>query len=94
MCRPLQAEAPAAAAGSVLCVTPDPRPSRIKSLAAFLGLAEAPGGDPLPGGPKRSRFGAVSPRLDQEIEDLRRRVTELERLLRERDAGPCGPEGP
>lgn len=58
------------------------------AIAAFLGLVHPPGGEPLPGGPKRSRFGAVSPRLDQELEDLRRRVTELERRLDVRDAAP------
>lgn len=75
--------------GTLRRMTKDPSsPSPLKQLAAYVGFTHAPGGEPLPGGPKSSRFGNVSPRLDQEIEDLRNRIAVLEELVRGQAAPP------
>lgn len=65
------------------------RTSARRRIAVGLGLAWPVGGEPDPGGPRLSRFGRfVPPRLDQEVADLRRRVAELEALLRDRPVEP------
>ena len=56
------------------------RPSMLRRLGQGLGLIYSETGAPLAGGPKRSRYGLyVSPRLDQDLDDLRRRLEAIER---------------
>ena len=56
------------------------RPSMLRRLGQTLGLVYPEAGAPLGGGPKRSRYGLyVSPRLDQDLDDLRRRLEAIER---------------
>lgn len=59
-----------------------------RRAAIALGLVHSEQGRPLTGDPKRlSRYGggmtAPSPRLDEDIDDLRSRVAALEERLRE-----------
>ncbi|WP_158715313.1 hypothetical protein [Kitasatospora phosalacinea] len=67
-------------------------PSPFRRLVAHLGLVHRPGGEPLPGAAQKSRFGLfVSPRLDQELEELRTRMAALEELVRDQGAeSPAG----
>jgi hypothetical protein len=52
----------------------------VRRALAAAGLVRPPDGRPRPDGPKRSRYGnVVSPRLEQDIDALRRRIEELER---------------
>ena len=54
-----------------------------RRLLTALGLAYPKGGEPLSDAPKRSRYGLhVSPRLDQDVDELRQRLAELERRAR------------
>jgi len=57
--------------------------SRARQALQHLGLAYAPDGEPPGDARGRSRYGAgtsaVSLRLDQDLDDLRRRVEALER---------------
>ncbi|MFE2347952.1 hypothetical protein [Kitasatospora cineracea] len=63
--------------------------SPFRRLAAHLGLVHRAGGEPLPGAPRKSRFGFfTSPHLDQELEELRTRVAALEELVRAQNAEP------
>jgi hypothetical protein len=71
-------------------VSDEPKPSAMLKLATFLGLV-----DPS-AGPRRGYFPVPQQRadvvrLEEEISDLRLRVVELERLVRERlPAAPAG----
>ena len=58
-------------------------PNFLQRLGRRLGLLHDSDGAPTPGGPKRSRYGVyVSPRVDQDIDELRRRLAALERDAR------------
>lgn len=53
-------------------------------LAKRAGLVYREGGQPLPGGPDSSRYArgfGVSPRLDQDVDELVARVADLEARL-------------
>jgi len=51
----------------------------------YFGLADAAGDEPLPGAPRRSRYGLnVRPRLDQDVDELLRRIKDLEGRLDDR----------
>jgi len=55
------------------------RASAWTRLLRGLGLVHAADGQPLPGAPRRSRYGLyVSARLDQDLDDLRARLDALE----------------
>jgi len=60
-------------------------PSRRRKAAVYFGLADAAGDEPLPGAPRRSRYGLnVRPRLDQDVDELLRRIKDLEARLDDR----------
>ncbi|MDO9352570.1 MAG: hypothetical protein Q7T55_02680 [Solirubrobacteraceae bacterium] len=61
---------------------------RFTSALEYFGLVHPSGpGAPLPGAPRKSRYGIpTSPRLDQDIDSLERRVAELEARLGESDS--------
>lgn len=54
----------------------------VRRAAVYCGLAYAPGDQPLPGGPRQSRYGLyVNTRLDQDVDELVRRIEDLEAQL-------------
>ena len=59
----------------------------VRRAAVAIGFARAPGEEPLPrlpGGPSRSRYDYglyVNPRLDQDVDELVRRIEDLEAQL-------------
>ena len=57
-----------------------------RRLAQRLGVVYREGGEPRPGGPARSRYDRglqVSPRLDQDVDELRARLEAIEARLRD-----------
>ena len=56
--------------------SPDRR--ALNRVLVFFGLAHPEGGKPRTG-LRRSRYGRVSPRLDEDVDDLKRRLEALER---------------
>jgi hypothetical protein len=65
------------------------RPNRLLRIRRYLGLAYAEGGRPLPGASLHSRyhrawdlFNPMSPRLDQDLDELRAQIEALERRLK------------
>ena len=51
----------------------------VRRAAVALGFAYAPGEGPLPGAPRRSRYGIyVNQRLDQDVDELDQDVDELD----------------
>ena len=61
----------------------DQKMTFVRRAAVFLGFAYAPGDEPLPGAPRLSRYGPiyVNPRLDQDVDELVRRIENLEAQL-------------
>jgi len=64
------------------------RQNRLLRIGRYLGLSYAEGGGPLPGASLHSRyhrawrlFSPLSPRLDQDLDELRAQVEALERRL-------------
>jgi hypothetical protein len=60
------------------------RNSAFRRLSTLLGLTYAPGAEPSANAPSKSRYRRgfeVSPRLDEDLDDLRRRVAALEQRL-------------
>ena len=54
----------------------------VRRAAVAIGFAYAPGERPLPGAPRRSRYGLyVNTRLDQDVDELVRRIEDLEAQL-------------
>jgi hypothetical protein len=70
---------------------PDPDKGTWNRIAQRFGLVYRPAGEPLEGGPRQSRYDrgvSVSPRLDQDIDELPARLAALEARLN--DSGPDG----
>ena len=62
------------------------RQNRLLKISRYLGLSYAEGGRPHPGASLRSRYTRgwplpLSPRLDQDLDELRAQVEALERRL-------------
>ncbi|WP_380174350.1 hypothetical protein ACFEMC_05540 [Kineococcus sp. DHX-1] len=56
------------------------RTAGLRRVMQYLGLSYAPGGEPRKRGPSRYWAGrSVSRRLDEDLDELRRRVDDLER---------------
>ena len=54
----------------------------VRRAAVAIGFAYAPGEGPLPGAPRRSRYGLyTNTRLDQDVDELVRRIEDLEAQL-------------
>jgi hypothetical protein len=54
----------------------------VRRAAVAIGIAYAPGERPLPGAPRRSRYGLyTNTRLDQDVDELVRRIEDLEAQL-------------
>jgi len=74
----------------------------VRRAAVALGFAYAPGEGPLPGAPRRSRYGLyTNTRLDQDVDELDQDVDELVRRIEDLEAqlaalsvsGKCGDPG-
>jgi len=62
------------------------RQNRLLKISRYLGLSYAEGGRPFPGASLRSRYTRgwplpLSPRLDQDLDELRAQVEALEQRL-------------
>jgi uncharacterized protein YhaN len=58
----------------------------VRRAAVALGFAYAPGEGPLPGAPRRSRYGLyTNTRLDQDVDELDQDVDELDQDVDELD---------